>query len=330
MSLPLDLLQAMQGSDSSSAWKSLFSYAWDICGAPIKPGKAKTEIAYRERSLADIDYALATTCWSLWQDYEKSVDQTAPELKQWWGNNSSGKAVLILDALSLRELPWLLAGAKEHGYTIHEAKVTGAELPADTTPFAKALGFPQRSALESGNGSSKYLPGAVTESVELPWKDCINLVGSQPDIFFWHHWPDSRLHDLDDPGKGVEALSQEAEAGLSGDDFWAFVEKLSQGRKMIITGDHGYAASGLFPDVGNADQAAYLKKRFKSRRWMPGVDEQSWLPPMSIGLDSAHGQHELVLGRRKWKSHGGYPTLTHGGLSLLEVAVPFIELSREN
>lgn len=36
----------------------------------------------------------------------------------------------------------------------------------------------------------------------------------------------------------------------------------------------------------------------------------------------------FALGRRKWKSQGGYPTLTHGGLSLLEVAVPFIELSR--
>ena len=33
-------------------------------------------------------------------------------------------------------------------------------------------------------------------------------------------------------------------------------------------------------------------------------------------------------GRRKWKSAGGYPTLTHGGLSVLEVAVPWIELTK--
>jgi hypothetical protein len=36
-----------------------------------------------------------------------------------------------------------------------------------------------------------------------------------------------------------------------------------------------------------------------------------------------------VNGRRKWKSAGGYPTLIHGGLSVLEVAVPFIELSKK-
>jgi hypothetical protein len=33
-------------------------------------------------------------------------------------------------------------------------------------------------------------------------------------------------------------------------------------------------------------------------------------------------------GRRKWKSAGGYPTLTQGGLSVLEVAVPWIELTK--
>jgi hypothetical protein len=38
--------------------------------------------------------------------------------------------------------------------------------------------------------------------------------------------------------------------------------------------------------------------------------------------------HTLALGRRKWKSQGGYPTLTHGGLSLLEMAVPFIEIEK--
>jgi hypothetical protein len=35
----------------------------------------------------------------------------------------------------------------------------------------------------------------------------------------------------------------------------------------------------------------------------------------------------LVLGRRQWTIQGGYPTLAHGGLSLLEVAVPYIELT---
>ncbi len=52
------------------------------------------------------------------------------------------------------------------------------------------------------------------------------------------------------------------------------------------------------------------------------------MPPLDLQLKTAHADATFALGRRKWKSQGGYPTLTHGGLSLLEVAVPFIELSR--
>jgi len=44
--------------------------------------------------------------------------------------------------------------------------------------------------------------------------------------------------------------------------------------------------------------------------------------------NSPYYQPKKYLGRKKWKSQGGYPTLTHGGLSLLEMAVPYLELSK--
>jgi hypothetical protein len=49
---------------------------------------------------------------------------------------------------------------------------------------------------------------------------------------------------------------------------------------------------------------------------------------VAIQIKSPYSAHLLAVGRRKWKSQGGYPTLTHGGLSLLEVLSPFIELSK--
>lgn len=135
------------------------------------------------------------------------------------------------------------------------------------------------------------------------------------------------MHDLDDPGEGIERRSEEAAESLSSEGSWTFIERLCQGRRLVITGDHGYAASGLFPDV-DEDQASYLKSRFKSRRWTPGDDGKAkWTPPLCRTLESNHGLHELVLGRRKWKSPGGDPTLTHGGLSLLETFMPLVEVS---
>jgi hypothetical protein len=329
MPLPLELVRTLQHSDPKDAWAAILAYAWEVCSQPISPGKAESDVVNRDRRIGDIDHYLATAAWDLWTTYEASVNRTSESLVQWWHATGPGRGVLLLDGLSLREVPWLLGQAKERGFTIHQTGPTCAELPPDTTPFAKSLGFGQRSSL--GNncaGASHRLSGARTESVDMAWANCADLIGSEPDWVFWHHWPDHRLHVHDDPGKGLASLTDEAETHLTGDDFWSLASRLAHGRRLIITSDHGYAASGLWTDA-NQEQSEYLKKMFKSGRWYEGHQRAgAWMPPIDLSIQSANGTYLYVNGRRKWKSAGGYPTLTHGGLTVLEVAVPFIEMSR--
>ena len=342
-SLPLDLLRKVQTAAPGEAWGELFGFLREIC-FPALPGGA-AEVTRRDRAVAPADLFLATAGWDLWADYYACVPRTAERLAAWWAAAPPGRAVLILDGLSLREAPWLLRGAAERGYAVHAADVTGAELPADTGPFARALGFGQRSALENdGAGGAHRLPGARTDSVDLPWRECVELIDAARGWVLWHHWPDERIHKLNAPGRGLAALAAETAAQLAGDDFWALVERLTTGRRLVVTGDHGYAATGLFPDAGDREQSAYLKARYKSGRSAPAPDSEespapaapdgkdsgpgAWTPPLDLVTETPHGRHGFVLGRRKWRSPGGYPTLAHGGLSLLEVAVPFIELSR--
>ena len=328
--LPLRLLRDLQSVAAKDAWARLFSFAWETCSSELSTERAANEVTHRDRAMAPVDLFLATAGWDLWSSYYDSVPRTAERLATWWSNTSPGRAVLVLDALSLRESPWLLQGAIERGYIVHCAQATGAELPADTNPFAKALGLSQRSALENNRaGGSHKLQGARTDSVSLPWKECTELVDSSTNWLLWHHWPDERIHDLSSPGHGLSALAREAADQLTADDFWGLVRRLTTGRRLVITGDHGYAATGLFPDTSDRRQAQHLKLRFKSGRTAHDQREPSdWVPPIDVVLDTIHGRHAFVLGRRKWRSQGGYPTLAHGGLSLLEVTVPFIELSR--
>jgi hypothetical protein len=329
MALSHSTLQILQSRPSAEAWKTIFDLAWEICSQPIPDGKPDAEIPRRDRAVGDLDLFLATAGWDLWLNYERDVSRTSEALAAWWKAQSGGCAVLILDALSLREVPWILYGAQKRGYKVHEACVTGAELPADTTPFAKALGFAQRSALaNNGAGGSHRLAGARTESVEIAWKDSADLVGAEPRWVFWHHWPDHRLHDHDQPGKGLSTLTREVQDNLGGDDFWCLVDRLASGRRLVLTSDHGYAASGIFPD-SSKEQTDYLKAVFKSGRMEPSENNAGeWVPPIDLSLQTHHGKYLCVLGRRKWKCAGGYPTLTHGGLSVLEVAVPWIELTK--
>ena len=170
----------------------------------------------------------------------------------------------------MRELPWLLQGAKERGFTLHEVGANGSELPGETNEFARALGFASRSKLQNnGGGLAHKLQPAQTETVDLPWKDCEALVGSTPNQIFWHHWPDAKLHDGSGAGQGLEPLTKDVAEQLTSDDFWAFVERLATGRRLVITSDHGYAATGYFPDA-DGEVGQFLKQTFSSGRSKPG------------------------------------------------------------
>jgi hypothetical protein len=321
-------LQALLDLPAQQAWEWLRDYALRVCKEPLAVAKVR-EIEARDRQVGHLDTWLASCAWELWSELESCIAPTSQRLQAWWSGRATGKAVLILDGLSLRELPWLLEGATRHGLAT-SVDATRSELPAETNAFAKALGMGQRSRLQNnalGLDTASVLPGAVTETVDLPFADSLGLVGSQPDWVFWHQWPDVHLHAHEDIGKGLGTFETECAETLLSDEFWAFVKRLAQGRSLVITSDHGYAAPGLFHDAQGSHKE-FLKETFKSQRFVKGAGETgAFVPPIAIELNTAHGPHRFCIGRWKWKSGGGYPTVAHGGLSLLEVFVPWVEIS---
>lgn len=323
MPISAEFLTKLACTPPEVAWRHIFDYCWEIFSQPVKSSNAAEEVTRRDRLIAPIDLFLATAGWDLWQKYEGSVERTAPSLVSWWESeqNQGGLAVLILDALSLREIPWIIHQATALGYKVN-GRPTGAELPGDTRSFSRALGFSQRSSLENNAaGKNHKLANATTDSTDNPWTECTKRIEAEPNWILWHHWPDNLLHDLaKQSGHGLNDFTKEVAESLRSADFWALVERLTTGRKLLITSDHGYAASGLFPDVSDKQQALYLKDLFGSKRYdvsNKDTNDQCWTPPIELQLETAHGSNRMVLGRRKWKSPGGYPSLSHGGLSVL-------------
>lgn len=329
MALPASVLYALTQGTDADAWRVIVKHAVETASKPLAAGNAPSEVVKRDREIGELDLFLSSSGWDLWQTFSGCVERTSDRVMRWWAEPFSAKAVLILDGLSLRELPWLLQGAKERGFTLHEVSATASELPGETDEFARALGFAGRSKLQSnGGGLAHKLQPAQTETVDLPWRDCEALVGTTANQIFWHHWPDAKLHDGSGAGQGLEPLTKDVAAQLSGNDFWAFVERLATGRRLVITSDHGYAATGYFPDA-DGEVGQFLKQTFSSGRCKTGSgDTGPFVPPVALQINGPHGAYLLALGRRKWRSQGGYPTLTHGGLSLLEVLSPFVELTK--
>jgi hypothetical protein len=313
----------------NEAWRDIIGRALEINSKPLEGHTAASEVIKRDREIGDLDHFLSTAGWDLWQTFGLSVERTSARLIQWWGQPYSAKAVLILDGLSLRELPWLLQGATAHGFSVNKVVATASELPGETNEFAQALGFVSRSQLQNnGAGNAHSLVPARTESVDLNWHDCAALIDSSPNWVFWHHWPDVKVHSGAGAGQGLDTLTIDVANQLTSEEFWEFVGRLATGRRLVITSDHGYAATGLFFDALD-EQANFLKGIFKSGRSSKGGGETGpFVPPVAMQLDSSHGTYLMAVGRRKWRSQGGYPTLAHGGLSLLEVLSPFVSLTK--
>lgn len=305
----------------ADAWASIFDHLKAVAVASTSPVELHNQTQAPDRLLAE-------TAWGLWQAYPEATRRTSQALKDWWQlpSGSTGKAVLVLDALSLRELATMLGGAGARGIKPVLVTVTGSEAPSDTDQFAKALGAGSRGNLKNNAAPGGFAlgqgGGCHTNVLSYPFEDCLGSVPNDPNVFLWHTWLDEQIHVH---RRLPDQIYKLAARELQSDGFWAFVDRLRQGRKLIITADHGYAVAKLF-SMEEKEEAVVqaLRDIFGASRSKPATEPwlHKFMPPIVL---TANGHH-IVMGQRKWRVQGGFPHADHGGLTLLEVAVPFLEL----
>ena len=309
--------------DPESVWSDIFDRLRDLALATPNPQTL-------HKHTVEPDRLLAESAWSLWQNFPTHAPKVVDELKRFWtSGSSSGTAILILDALSLRELPLILGAAEKRGVTPGKIEVRGSEVPTETDEFAKALGVATRSKLYNNKPPGTFIFGGddtYTDVLDLPFEDCLSAIKPKPRLFLWHLWPDDLLHRYHDSNDGHTTVARETKKRLASDGFWYFVDRMRKGRRLVITGDHGYAISQFFYTEKDEETVRLLRQHFHARRCAQETCETKWteghLPPLVI----AHEGWLVVMGQRKWKVQGGFPHLSHRGLTLLEAAVPFIEL----
>lgn len=304
----------------AEAWSGIFERLEKIaetCASPVD---------LHNRTVAP-DRLLAEAAWELWGAYTEAAPRTAPRLKEWCAapSSGSGRAVLVLDALSLREMPWLLEGAHTRHIRPVDVRVTGAEAPSTTDQFAHALGLSSRSQLawNAAPGSfNLFASKAYTDVITIPFEDAAGGIPYEPHVFVWHSWLDDLIHVHK---KLPDQIYKIAQTTLNSDGFWKFVDRLRQGRKLVITSDHGYAVSKLFSgEEIDPDIVEMLRESFGASRCKQA--EEPWRKRLMPPIVFNHNKHHIVMGQRKWRIQGGFPQVCHGGLSLLEIAVPFVEL----
>lgn len=315
-----------------AAWRAIFGRLRDVALAATSPAAMQRETIAPDRLLAE-------SAWDLWQQFPNAAPSVVGGLREFWGASSgvAGSAILILDALSLRELPLIVAAAKKRGVEPVRCEVRGSQVPTETDQFAQALGLPSRSKLFNNQPPALFIfsgPDTHTDVIDAPFADCIASVPAKPRLFLWHKWPDEPLIHLHaDKDEADTVVAPEIKRQLASDGFWQFIDRLRQGRRLLITSDHGYASTREFSHEYREEAAKPFAGTFGAQRAIREDPATPWprrlLPPPVLRFPSVLGGLNpwlVVLGQRKWKVSGGFPTLCHRGLSLLEAAVPFIEL----
>jgi hypothetical protein len=313
------------GDDPATTWKRIFTSLRELSTQSTKSG-------FLDRATVVPDRLLANAAWNLWDEFPSSAPTAVDELKRFWMQTSaSGTAILILDALSLRELPLILDAAKDRGLKPTRVEALGAQVPTETDRFAEALGISGRARLFNNQPPSSFIFGGedvFVDVLDAPFADCADSIGSKPRLFLWHKWPDEpliHLHDSQDDGPSIVAAQTKQQ--LSSAEFWRFLDRARQGRRIVITSDHGYAVSRFFSDeIEDPETIRVIRNTFGAKRCAVESSNKAWprhhLPP----LVSRYNGRLAMMGQRKWTVQGGFPHLCHGGLSLLEAVVPFIEL----
>lgn len=320
MTVPPWQTLALDAADPAVAWRNIVEFALDRARAADTPARVHNE-------LKPLDRALAEAAWPLWAAFSASAPTTVAALQAWWQNQAhapAGRAVLILDGLSLRELAPLLKLCADHGIAPLAVQATGAAVPTNTDHFAQALGLAGRARLKFDKAPPGFALASntlATDVLDAPFADCIASIPPQRDLVIWHTWPDILF---DTHRQNAAALATAIASGLADVGFWHFLTRLRQGRQVVITSDHGYATTNLFAIEETGAVKDYLARVFGGQRLARATEplRTNFMPPPALTFGDWH----VVLGQRWWKIQGGYPHACHGGLSLLEALVPFIIL----
>ena len=312
-----------------AVWTDIFARLGEIAMVATSPAALHRETIIPDRLLAE-------SAWDMWQSFPTTAPKVTDSLREFWAapSASAGTAILLLDGLSLRELPLIVAAARKRGVAPTRVTVRGSQVPSETEGFAAALGLSSRSKLFNNQPPQSFIfagQDVHTDVLEDPFADCVARVPAKARVFIWHKWPDEPLIHLHaERPDGDAVVAAEVKRSLASDDFWALVNCLRQGRRLLIAGDHGYATASEFSnEVRDEESIRLFAGTFGAQRAIREDPAQPWprrhLPPPVLRFADGGGTWLVVLGQRKWKVRGGFPTLCHRGLSLLEAAVPVIE-----
>ena len=233
-------------------------------------------------------------------------------------------AVVVFDGLSIREIPMILTLADKSGLIVSSVSTSQSAIPSETIDFIERelpCGHIAPSQLQTRKelkekGIAVIYSGNITQPISGEYESFPLLV--------WSSFPDETYKDS---GARFESHFENIHAQF--EPAWMnTVQSIKGKKKIIITSDHGYIFFGTGMDFPRtSSEMRGLNAYFGNDRNVSLKEKPD--PPVSDDIFIGHSKKvAMVKGRVRTRSTGGAASklYRHGGLSLMEMITPWIEL----
>jgi hypothetical protein len=239
---------------------------------------------------------------------------------------SKPTAFVIFDGTSLREVPLFMQLAAQSGHSVLEQGVTYAALPSNTLDFVeqrlleRAIGpkeLPHRKELKQ-KGIRAYYYDAPIRTHQIPASESATLI-------LWSAFPDVTYQD-----SGARFARHFAELVPLFEAAWKnTVMQVPRGYRLIVTSDHGYIFFGAGLSSNRPGHACDVLDQERSKRFADNEPLPDPYPDLQILPER---RLAMLRGRIKNRPKGpaGNRLYRHGGLSLMEMLLPWVILERNS
>jgi hypothetical protein len=290
-------------------------------------GELQDYLRAGEAAVCRLEELLSTGAPKIWDELA-AASAGAPTPREWLGLDAplplaTPRAVVVFDGLSLRELPLLLRMAEKSGLRVKSAEVIATCLPTETLRYVeeRVLGQPVGPSRLRGRTE---LAAHNAEAFYLEQPNAREAYPSGRSLLVWSSYPD-RLFFNDEAR--TEALFGTFHKDYIPTIWKCTVQALPAGLPIVVTADHGYTFFGAdLESVRQSDAPTLLGQA----RWKQFA-ESEFFPEWQADLQLLPQERIAMLrGRLRARPQGpnARKMYQHGGFSLMEVLVPWIELER--
>jgi len=278
-----------------------------------------------EEAVCRLEELIATGAQGVWDELQADCPQ-APTVKSWLALDAplplaNPRAAVVFDGLSLRELPLLLKMAEDSGFRVKSTRVVATSLPTETIHFVDecVIGtrigpsqLPGRTELAEKNIEAFYLDQATARHRFTPGRS----------VLLWSTYPD-RLF-ADDNARN-ETLFTNFHRNYVPTIWKNTLQDLPGGLPIVVTSDHGYIFFGASLEATRDSDAPGLLGQARWKEFTPDEALPAWHPDLQILPPT---RTAMMRGRLRARPQGtsSRKLYQHGGFSLMEVLVPWIEL----